>query len=171
MNIFTGYRIDVADGITLNSNNLITPRGYNIGTTSNLASTFNADLVLGNSYNGIGFSVLGVHYSDSVVVDGGLSLNVRIVTNPPYTVDLTDNIIIASFSASGTLTLPSGAPEGIEYVFRRVDGTGAVVTVLSTSTDVSNGSSATNATSSLLTINDSSRFFRKNSLWHVRASI
>ena len=70
MDIFTGYRIDVADGITLNSNNLITPRGYNIGTTSNLTSTYNADLALGNS-NGLFYSV-GVHYSGSVVNDGEL---------------------------------------------------------------------------------------------------
>ena len=163
MNIFTGYSIDVGDGITLNSNNLITPRGYNIGTTSNLVSTYNADVALGNS-NGL-FGVFGVHYSNSVVNDGALSLAVRIV-NSSDSVLLSDNVIIASFSSSGTLTLPSSAPEGIEYVFRRVDGTNATVVVFSTSTDISNNTST--GTSSLLTIAESSRFFRRNSLWHVR---
>lgn len=161
---FTGYIIDVPDGITLNANNLITPRGYNIGTTSNLADTYNADLTLGNS-NG-NFVIFGVHYSDSVVNDGNLGLAIRIATSTSN-ITLSENVIIASFSSSGTLTLPSSPPEGIEYVFRRVDGTSAVVTVLSTSTDVSNGTST--GTSSLLTIASSTRFFRRNSLWHVRA--
>jgi hypothetical protein len=163
MDIFTGYAIDVSDGITLNANNLITPRGYNIGTTSNLAGTYNADLTLGDS-NGL-FVVFGVHHSGSVVNDGGLSLAVRII-NSSDSILLSDNVIIASFSSSGTLTLPSSAPEGIEYVFRRVDGTSATVTVFSTSTDISNNTST--GTSSLLTIAESSRFFRRNSLWHVR---
>lgn len=161
---FDGYQIEVPDGITLNANNLITPRGYNIGTTSNLAATYNADVTLGNS-NGV-FAVAGVHSVGSVVNNGGLSLNVRVVSSTGN-VELTDNVIIASFSSSGTLTLPSGAPEGIEYVFRRVDGSSAVISVFSTSTDVSNGLST--GTSSLLTIAESSRFFRRNSLWHVRA--
>lgn len=164
MDIFTGYRIDVADGITLNANNLITPRGYNIGTTSNLTSTYNADLALGNS-NGL-FYVYGVHHSDSVVGDGELSLAIRITT-ATNSILVSDNIIIASFSSSGTLTLPSNSGEGTEYVFRRVDGTSAVVTVFSTSTDVSDGTST--GTSSLLTISSPTRFFRRNSLWHVRA--
>lgn len=158
-------------GILINSNMYLGPETLNMGTQSDAASASNVDVYLAN--NSSWLQTGGGMIANNIFVNRGLVPPVRRVTTVSGGVsvvtDLTDHIIIASFSSTNSNDIwlgTSSRVEGKELIFRRVDGSAATVTIRSSQVDIDDGLSATGNVSSLtLTNTGLRRLVRINGLW------